>query len=74
MYAKHILNKGKHVICEKPFTSNKAQCAEPFALLGKRRFLLKRQDCTPQTSTIRELLPKLGDIARTVQLTVFQPL
>lgn len=65
VYAKQILNKGKHVICEKPFTSNKAQCAELFALAReKKRFLFEaiKTVHTANFNKIRELLPKLGDI------------
>ena len=65
VYAKQILAKGKHVICEKPFTSNVKQCEELFALAEKNnRFIFEaiKTVHVPNFHKIKELLPKLGDI------------
>ncbi len=65
VYAKQILNAGKHVICEKPFTSNMRQCEELFALANKQqRFLFEaiRTVHSANFLKIRSLLPKLGEI------------
>ncbi len=65
VYAKQALNKRKHVICEKPFTSNMKQCEELFALAQeKERFIFEAIITIhePNFAKIKELLPNLGDI------------
>lgn len=65
IYAKQILNKGKHVICEKPFTSNVKQCEELFALAEeKHRFIFEAiiTAHAPNYLKIKEALPQLGEI------------
>ena len=65
VYAKQILAKGKHVICEKPFTSNVKQCEELFALAEKNnRFIFEaiKTIHMPNFKKIQKLLPSLGDI------------
>ena len=65
VYAKQILNKGKHVICEKPFTSNLKQCEELFALAEEKgRFIFEaiKTIHMPNFKKIKSLLPALGTI------------
>ena len=65
VYAKQILNKGKHVICEKPFTSNLKQCEELFALAEEKgRFIFEAIITIhePNFAKIKDLLPNLGNI------------
>lgn len=62
---KEALDNGKHVICEKPFTSN-YQEAKDLADLARAKDLYLLEAVTthylPNVLKIKEMLPKLGDI------------
>ncbi len=62
---KKALKKGKHVICEKPFTSNYNEMKE-LAKLSKRKNLMLIEAVSthylPNVLKIKELLPSLGNI------------
>ncbi len=56
---------GKHVICEKPFTSNSREIQELYQLAQSHNVMLLEAVTTrhlPNTQKIRQLLPKLGKI------------
>ncbi len=55
----------KHVICEKPFTSNSREIQKLHCLAAKRHIMLLEAVTTrylPNTQKIRQLLPELGRI------------
>lgn len=62
---KKALNAGKHVICEKPFTSNANQLRELIELSKEKNLLLLEAISNvylPNVKKIKEDLNKLGDI------------
>lgn len=62
---KKALNAGKHVICEKPFTSNATQLKELIDLSKEKNLLLLEAISNiylPNVKKIKEDLNKLGDI------------
>lgn len=64
-YAKQALEQGKHVICEKPFTSNLQEFLELKQLATRQhRILIEAisNQYLKNVLAIREQLPKLGDI------------
>jgi len=70
-HAKQALLHGKHVLCEKPFTTNSAQARELFALAGERGLLLTEAMWTrymPFYATLRDLIAQ-GAVGRVRTLT-----
>lgn len=64
-YTLKALQKGKNVICEKPFTSTIEESEEIMALAKKNRLFLFEAITTihfPNFKRIKELLPTLGDV------------
>ncbi|MDN4618171.1 Gfo/Idh/MocA family oxidoreductase [Paenibacillus sp. PsM32] len=64
-YAKQALEQGKHVICEKPFTSNLQEFLELKQLATRQHRILVEaisNQYLKNVLAIREQLPKLGDI------------
>lgn len=64
-FTKKALLAGKHVICEKPFTSNYQEAVELAALAKERKQLIIEAVSTrflPNVLKIKELLPTLGKI------------
>jgi predicted dehydrogenase len=64
-YAKKALEAGKNVICEKPFTTNGAQCAELIKLAKEKKLFLFEAIMSRYTDnyeSIRNHLDKLGKI------------
>lgn len=64
-YTKKALHAGKHVICEKPFTSNLREMEELIDLARARNLVMVEAVSTlyiPNALKIRETLPKLGNI------------
>lgn len=64
-FTKQALLANKHVICEKPFTSNYQEAVELAALAQERQLMLLEAVSTrflPNVLKIKELLPTLGDI------------
>ena len=64
-YAKKALLKGKHVICEKPFTAAYEQALELYQLADENNCLLyelSRSVLTDNYKIIQENLPRLGKI------------
>lgn len=63
--AKEALEAGMHVFMEKPFTSNEKEAQELITLARKKRLFLVEaisNQYLPIYKTIRELLPRLGEI------------
>ncbi|OJG82089.1 hypothetical protein RV10_GL001953 [Enterococcus pallens] len=64
-FAKKALLADKHVICEKPFTSNYQEAVELADLASERSLILLEAVSTrflPNVLKIKELLPTLGEI------------
>lgn len=64
-YAKQALNQGKHVICEKPFTSNLDEFLELKNIAQQKNLVLVEAISNQYLKNylaIREQLPRLGDI------------
>ena len=64
-FVKQALEAGKHVIVEKPVTSNSAEAEELSALARERGLLLYEAISTvylPNFSKIKELLGRIGDV------------
>jgi scyllo-inositol 2-dehydrogenase (NADP+) len=64
-FSKDSLNAGKHVICEKPFTSNLREAKELFELAESKHLFIFEAVSTrflPNVQKIKEELPKLGNI------------
>lgn len=64
-YSKQALQAGKHVICEKPFTSTVAELDELIQLAKTNNLLLFEAIVTlhmPNYQKIKEVLPELGTI------------
>ncbi|WP_099222666.1 Gfo/Idh/MocA family protein [Listeria costaricensis] len=64
-FAKQALLAGKHVICEKPFTSNLAELEELAAVAEAGHLLLLEaitNQYSPNYQAIREQLPKIGPV------------
>lgn len=62
-----LMNAGKHVLCEKPMASNRAEVDAMIRAAQVNRVLLMeamKTTLTPGFCTIREHLPKLGTIRR----------
>lgn len=73
-HAYQALQAGKHVICEKPFTSTAKECKELIALAKKKRLFLFEAIVTvhmPNFISLKEHLPSLGPI-RMVQCNFSQ--
>lgn len=64
-FTKKALEVGKHVICEKPFTSNLEEARELAAMAREKQLFLFEAVSTrflPNVLKMKELLPKLGKI------------
>ncbi|GGF99902.1 hypothetical protein GCM10010912_50910 [Paenibacillus albidus] len=64
-YAKEALQSGKHVICEKPFTSNKHEFMELKELARQNKLVLLEAITNQYLNNVvamKEYLPKLGAI------------
>lgn len=64
-YSKEALLRGKHVICEKPFTSNVKEFSELKAIAQQRKLVLVEgitNQYLKNTLVIKDFLPKLGEI------------
>ncbi|MCL6604434.1 MAG: Gfo/Idh/MocA family oxidoreductase [Paenibacillus sp.] len=64
-YAKEALQNGKHVICEKPFTSNKHEFMELKELARQNKLILLEaitNQYLKNVAAMKEYLPKLGAI------------
>lgn len=73
-HAYQALKAGKHVICEKPFTSTAKECRELMALAEQKRLFLFEAIVTihmPNYISLKEHLPALGTI-RMVQCNFSQ--
>lgn len=60
------LNAGKHIICEKPFTTNVEEFKEVVALAKEKNLLLLEAITTqylPNYLKVKELMPKIGKIS-----------
>lgn len=63
--AKKAMEKGKHVICEKPFTSNSKELEELIRISKEQKVILIEAVSTqylPNTLKIKETIKELGDI------------
>lgn len=63
--AKEALGAGMHVFLEKPFTSNEREARDLIALARKKKLFLVEaisNQYLPVYETVKELLPRLGDI------------
>lgn len=64
-FSKAALEAGKHVICEKPFTTNFEEAKELAMMAQNKKLFLFEAVSTrflPNVLKIKELLPKLGEI------------
>ncbi|WP_239255262.1 Gfo/Idh/MocA family protein [Listeria ilorinensis] len=64
-FAKQALEAGKHVICEKPFTSNTAELEILIAIAEKQQlFLLEAitNQYSPNYLALQDVLPKIGPV------------
>lgn len=62
-----MMNKGKHVLCEKPLASNVAQVKEMFEAARKNRVVLMeamKPTLTPNFRAVRDNLSKIGVVRR----------
>ncbi|CAG7645196.1 Gfo/Idh/MocA family protein [Paenibacillus allorhizosphaerae] len=63
------MNRGKHVLCEKPFASNAREVQDMIAAAVNNRVLLMealKSTTVPQFQAIRDHLPKIGRVRRYV--------
>lgn len=69
-YTKEALNRGKHVLCEKPFVVSKEQAEELFALAGEKNLILMEAIKTAYSTGFHQLvaLAKSGRIGKIVDV------
>lgn len=68
-YSKRALLAGKHVICEKPFTSNDREAQELADIAREKDLILVEAVNThyePNTQKIKERIPSVGDVKMVV--------